>query len=165
MEKKRQQIEAEQKRRQGLFAVPQVRLEMIALGREHMVGFVVDFPPPAARLGDVGNVGIGAGMMGNEAVVIELGAGFGMARGDCPPMHRPGPFAATQAHLVARAIPQGVGDATAPPTACNLVDGARCLSKGHALIECGRRGGRADKDEKAITAERPGETITGVMAL
>lgn len=56
MEQKRQQIETEQKRRQVSLAVAKVMLDMIALGLEHVVVFVFDFPSPTASSGKVGNV-------------------------------------------------------------------------------------------------------------
>jgi hypothetical protein len=50
---------AEQKRRQGVLPMTNVMRDMIAVSREHMVVFVVAFPSPSARPGDVGNVVLG----------------------------------------------------------------------------------------------------------
>src|SRR5215510_7961649 len=57
MEQKGQQVEAEQKRRQILLAMPKVVLQMIALGLEHIVVFVFDLPPATTCLRHVHRVG------------------------------------------------------------------------------------------------------------
>ena len=56
MEKKRQQVEAEQKCRQVFLTVTKAMLDMIALGFEHMVVFVFDLPA-RVRLSKGGNSG------------------------------------------------------------------------------------------------------------
>ena len=80
MEKKRQQVEAEQKRCQVSLAMTKVMLDMIALGFEHVVVFVLDFPSPTARLCDLRDVVSPQAMIGDKAVVIELLTRFGIDR-------------------------------------------------------------------------------------
>jgi hypothetical protein len=50
MEQKSEQVEAEQQRRQALFAMPKIVLHMVAFGLEDIIVFVFDLPPSAARL-------------------------------------------------------------------------------------------------------------------
>jgi hypothetical protein len=104
MEKKGDEIEAEQKRCQVLLAVTKVMLDMIALRLEHVVIFVFDLPPPPTGLGKVGHVVICYGMIGDKAVVVELFAGGRMDRGDLEPIARQSTFATSQEHLVDIAI-------------------------------------------------------------
>jgi hypothetical protein len=51
-----EQVEAQHNRRERLLAMPKVVFDMVALGREHMVVFVCDLPPPTARLRSLRNV-------------------------------------------------------------------------------------------------------------
>jgi hypothetical protein len=147
MEKKRQQIEAEQKRCQVLLAMAKVMLNMIAFGFEHGIVFVLNLPAPAACLCDLQDVFGTQAMIGDKAVVIELLTCFGMDRGHLEPIDDQGPFATLQKDLVKIAIPRDGGE-TATPAACfQLLDGIIRLPKGQALLERGMGIGLAHKDE------------------
>jgi len=90
VEQQGQQVEAEQKRREVLRAMPKVVLEMIPLGFEHVIVFVFDRPTPPARLRNVQNVVSGQAMSGDTAIVIELFARCGIDDRDVEPIDRQG---------------------------------------------------------------------------
>src|SRR2546425_9599772 len=78
MEEKGQQVEAQQKRREILLAMTKVVLQMVALGLEHVVVFVFDFPAPTPRLSHLGDIFSAHTVIGDQAIVIELFARVAM---------------------------------------------------------------------------------------
>ena len=63
-----------------------VVLQMLALGLEHVVGFICDFPAPAPRLCYRLHIIGGQVMIGNTAIVIEWYARVSMDDGARAPM-------------------------------------------------------------------------------
>ena len=86
VEQEGQQIETEQKRREGLLSVTKVVLQMVALGLEHVVVFVFDLPSPAPRLRHGHHVVSRQTMIGDTAIVLEVLARFGVDDCDRKPM-------------------------------------------------------------------------------
>ena len=163
MKKTCQEIEAEQKRREVFLPGATVLRDMIALGLEDMVVFMFDFPPPPPRLGSVGPVGLREGMSGENAVVGELFARFGMGRGALDPIDRQGPCATAEDDVIARAIDRDGCAAAVPAMSCHRGDGRRVLPKGHALIARGRRIGLAHTEEVAalLSSQRAQGLVAG----
>ena len=128
-----------------------VVLDMIALGLEHVVVFIFDFPPATARLGKLRNVVIRYVMIGDQAVVVELFAGFAMHLDYLKPIHRQGVLTAAQKYIVDIAIQYDVHHAAFALAAFDLLNGACLLPKGQALIERAMRVGFARQDKvKAV---------------
>ena len=136
MEEKRQQVEPEQKRCQVSLAVPKVMFDMIALGFEHVVVFVRNFPSPTACLGDLRDVVRAQAMIGDKAVVIELCTRCGIDRGDLQPMHGQGPWATSQQDIIQIPTQRDFSETAIPP-ACyggwRAADPTRCLEAHDAL--------------------------------
>ena len=72
MEQEGLQVEAEQKRREGLLPVTKVVLQRVTLRLQHIVVVVFALPSPPARLRNLPTVVRGQTMMGDTAMVIEV---------------------------------------------------------------------------------------------
>ena len=93
MEKQGEQVEAEQQRREIVLAMTKSMLDMVALGCDHVGVVVCDLPAPTTRWCDLRDVGSAPALSGEQAVVSEWRARFGMDRGDLQPRHCPGTWA------------------------------------------------------------------------
>ena len=84
MEQEREQIEGQQSRRQMLFAVPEVVLEVVPFGLQGIVVLVFDLPPTAACLDQLLDVFEGDLMIGNEGILSSYLAAMVGHREACP---------------------------------------------------------------------------------
>ena len=66
VEREGEQVEADQEAGQGLLAVAEVVLEVVALGLEHVEGLVLDLPAGAAARGQFGDSVRGDRQVGDE---------------------------------------------------------------------------------------------------
>ena len=65
-----EQIEDDQDAGEGFLAVPEIVLEIVSVGLEHVECFVLDLPARPAARGHFGDVAGVDGQIGDEAVVI-----------------------------------------------------------------------------------------------
>jgi hypothetical protein len=75
VEREREQVEADQEARQGLLAVAEVVLEVVALGLEDVEGLVLDLPAGAAASGQFGDCVRSDRQVGDEGVAVGALAG------------------------------------------------------------------------------------------
>src|SRR5262245_28377125 len=130
--------------------MPQVVLQMLACGLEHVVVFVCELPAPPPRLGHRHHVSGGQAMIGDTAMVIELLARFGIDDRDREPIDRQGIGTPAPEYLVEVAHHRYFRAAPIPVVLCTCSPSVVGLPKRSALIECGMGVGLARKDAMAL---------------
>jgi hypothetical protein len=143
--------------------MPKSVLQMVALGLEDMVVFVVDLPASSARLRPLRDVVRTQAMIGDTAVVRELCTGLGMPARELAPIDRPGIVTPSQQHLMAVPRHQHCRAAAMPTTACKLGHPVVGLPKRQPLLECDRGVGLAHPE--AVTALLSGQGTQGLCAV
>ena len=93
------EVEGDEDGRQGLFAVAEIVLEVVAVVLEDVEGLVLDLPARAAAGGEFGDVVTIDRQVGDEAVAVGQLAG-GVGDLDLQPVDREGVGAVAQGHVV-----------------------------------------------------------------
>ena len=132
-----EQIEAEQHGREGLLAMPNVVLPMVALGREHLGVCLGDLPPPPACVCHGRDVFCSDAVRGDPTLVGELGARFGVDDRARAPMDRYGRLPVEEEPLMARALQRHGGDAAMPRSAFTGGETGVRVPKGPTLLQLG----------------------------
>ncbi len=156
MEQQGEQVEAEHHRREGVLAMPNVVLHMVAFGLEHMVVFLVALPPPTACVRHRRDVLCRDAVIGEKALVGELCARCGVDHRDVAPIDRQGLFPVEQEHVLEHAIPGHCRAAAMPVTACTRGDAVVGVPKGDTCVQRGRGIGLAPQDAGAALCQRQG---------
>jgi len=163
MEQQGEQVEAEQKRRQVLLAMPKVMLQMVALRLEHVVVFVFDFPASAPRLRHLRDVLRRNLVIGDKAIVVELFTRVGVHHRDLAPIDGEGLGPLVEEHVIDKAIQPHFREAAIPVAAFTDGDTIMGLPKGKTLVQLGMGIRFTHKDEVEALVQRQG--TKGLLAV